>query len=163
MSREMNDPETARLEAALAALAPAAAQIDRDALMFNAGRRSTARGRFWPCAAALCASVAAGLGAVLALRPEPQGVERVVHVAVPAPPVQAVVVQPPAARTETVSAERAPLSVGALLERALRWGVDGLPTPAVGVPTAAGHAPGQLPGASSYQQLRMALKTGGEL
>jgi hypothetical protein len=165
MSHSINDPEIARLEAALASLAPA--PINRDVLMFRAGRASAPRGRFWPCAAAVLAVIATGLGAALAVRPGPQFFERVVFVPMPAPPPRVAEAPPPAPIRETpedsVSAsERARLSCFALQQQALRWGVEGLPTPrGFGPATAAAESP--LPDVSSYHQMRLALKRGGQL
>jgi hypothetical protein len=166
----MNDPELARLETALAGLAPSPAAIDRDALLFNAGRRSAARGRFWPCTAALFAVLAAGLGGALALRPGPQFTERVVFVPVPAATPEKVAAAPPAEGPPTAAqklgaaAGRERLSAFALRQQALRWGVDGLPLASAGGPTLpAKGAPPNLSAVPSYYQMRLSLRTGGAL
>src|SRR5207249_654076 len=91
MSEDIHDEGLAELEAALAGLAPRPPDLDRDRLLFRAGQESAGRrGRLWPWATGLLAAVAAGLGALLILRPDPQPVERVVYVPVKeeAPPVR---------------------------------------------------------------------------
>ena len=90
--------ELKAIEAALAALAPTTGSLDRDRLMYLAGRASlSAAGearRFrwaWPAATAAMTTVAAALLAVVSLRlaePAPRIVERIVEVPVertPAP------------------------------------------------------------------------------
>ena len=62
------DPELRTVEAALGGLVPAAPAVNRDRLLYEAGRRSVARGRAWP----LATLGFAVLSAVLAMyRPEP--------------------------------------------------------------------------------------------
>jgi hypothetical protein len=62
------------------------------------------------------------------------------------------------------ASERARLSAIALQKQALRWGVEGLPASSAGAASAAEN-PGQVlaPDVSSYYQLRISLKIGGEL
>ena len=68
------------LERALAGLAPAAPPVDRDRLMFQAGRAAGRRGRWlWRGASAAAAVV---LAVSLIVRPEPRQVERIVFVPV---------------------------------------------------------------------------------
>ena len=74
MSQELNE-----FERALLAMAPASPRLDRDALMYAAGRGSRRRRWLWPGAACGLALLAAGLGLRLATR-EPQIVERIVVV-----------------------------------------------------------------------------------
>src|SRR5262249_30724133 len=62
---------------ALAGLKPRPAALDRDALMFRAGRASAPRGWKWPLATAALSLVALGLGIALLVRPQPQVVERI--------------------------------------------------------------------------------------
>ncbi|HET6427804.1 MAG TPA: hypothetical protein VFJ30_05310 [Phycisphaerae bacterium] len=70
------------LERALASLAPAAPPLDRDRLMFQAGRAAGRRGRwFWPSTSAV-AVVAVVLAVSLTVRPQPRQIERVVFVPV---------------------------------------------------------------------------------
>ena len=85
MSENTRDPEITTLEAALAELAPRPAAINRDRLMFEAGRRAAQR-HSWlaPGIAAVLASAVTMAVALLGYHPEP----RVVQVQVPAAPVQ---------------------------------------------------------------------------
>src|SRR5271169_137423 len=77
------------LERSLAGLQPATAGFDRDRLMFQAGRAAATRRRWrWPAATGLMTAVAACLGLLLVLRPEPAPVVRIVYVERPAPEVQ---------------------------------------------------------------------------
>jgi len=100
-------PTERQLEAALGALAPAASGIDRDALMFRAGRASARRGMYGWRAGTLVLAAALTCSLVTRPRPgaQPRVVERVVRVEVekPAP-------SPP----------RAPV-VGQALPFGLRW------------------------------------------
>lgn len=71
------------LEAALASLTPRADRLDRDRLMFLAGRASAApppspRLRTWQAAFAAMSAVAASLLVALVVQPGPQVVERIV-------------------------------------------------------------------------------------
>ena len=83
-----------RFEAELAALTPRAAALDRDRLMFLAGQASLpaahanqpVRRWAWPAAFSGMTALAASLLVVLAIRPAPRVVERLVRVPVEAPP-----------------------------------------------------------------------------
>jgi hypothetical protein len=66
-------------ERELASVAPASSRLDRDALMYAAGKQSTLRSRLWPVAAGGFALIALGLGVRLATMP-PQMIEKVVVV-----------------------------------------------------------------------------------
>src|SRR5262249_25175621 len=67
MSDQARDPALTALEAALAALRPAPDALERDTLMYQAGRASVRRpGWLWPGATAMLAVALAG---VLAWRP----------------------------------------------------------------------------------------------
>ncbi len=153
MSDPINDPEVARLEAALIGLAPAPAQIDRDALLFRAGRDSASR----------------GLVVTLAVRPAPQIAERVVYVVVPQPaPDAQAIIAPPAlsvAQSESVvpSSERARLSAAALQQWVLRWGVEGLPVPVRGTPVSTTPEKPSPPTSLGSYRVQMALNLGGRL
>ena len=84
MSEQPLDPRLARVEAALAGLAPSPGRLDRDRLFFEAGQAKARAGqRFWQGAAATSALVAAGLSGVLLFRPVPTA-ERIVFVPPPA-------------------------------------------------------------------------------
>jgi hypothetical protein len=116
------------LERALLALAPAVAALDRDQLLFEAGRRS-ARRRGWPFATAALALLAAGLGAALILRPAPPPVERPIVVQVPSPEPS-----PPDLSELPPDSEPGPPPAGQpgyfqLREQLLARGLDALPLP----------------------------------
>jgi hypothetical protein len=149
--------ELTAVEAALGSLAPAPGRLDRDRVMFQAGRaaprRSLARAG-WPALAACLAVVAAGEGAALSSRPAVRYVDRVVVVREPALPAPAPL-QTPIAVPEPEPAPKLAGEVrGALLpflmltrvetdyERlragVLRYGLDGLPAP----PALAAHSGG---------------------
>jgi hypothetical protein len=88
-SEEELPPELKAMEAELSALRPRDDRLDRERLVFLAGRASTAgrpaMGRWaWPAAFAGMTAVAAGLLVALVLRPEPEVVERIRIVTVPA-------------------------------------------------------------------------------
>jgi hypothetical protein len=173
MSEDTRDEGLAALEAALAGLAPRPPDLDRDRLLFRAGQESAARrGRLWPWASGLLAAVAAGLGAVLLLRPDPPPVERIVYVPVKeeAPPVQPVAIHPaaPAAPADSdedaAAAARARFSAFQLQRQVLRWGLDAMPfgtAPRDNAGPDRGLPP--LPDVPRYYQLRVSLQTGGEL
>ena len=83
------EPGLTEFERALGALSPMPARLDRDRLIFLAGqaasRRSKAGRWVWPAVAASLAVVALGEAALLANRPEPRVIERLVVVHDPAP------------------------------------------------------------------------------
>jgi hypothetical protein len=168
MSEYPRDPTLAGLEAALAGLTPAPPAIDRDRLLFRAGQESAPRrGRLWPWATGVLAAVAAGLGALLVLRPEPRPVERIVYITVKeeAPPVRHAVA--PAApqtpeETSADAAERARFSAFRLQREALRWGIDALPR-GTDPRDAASQEQGPPPPVPTYQQLRLTLQARGSL
>ncbi len=131
-------PELSALADALRALAPAPAALDRDELLFRAGRSSAPRPRRWPwaLATALASVTALGLGGALLFRPPAtHTVERVVHVTVvrearaPAPPEPA----PPQPETAPAPLESSPtLGPGRyrqMEDQLLRWGLDGVGMP----------------------------------
>lgn len=135
MSSEPLDPRVAAVEAALARLAPAPANLDRDRLLYLAGRASAGGRQWaWPTVTAAAMLLAAGLGIALALRPAPPVVERIVTIVVkePAPPVPEAPSEPPAPRPVVVRAEaRDPdwSDYLRLRQQVSRWGVDALPAP----------------------------------
>ena len=88
MSDEALDPELNALEAGLQALAPRAPAINRDRLLFLAGRASAKRrAAGWRALAVGSTLAAAGLGLVLCFRPPSRVEVEVVHW-LPAPPEQ---------------------------------------------------------------------------
>jgi len=142
MSEQTHDPELAGFERTLKSLSPAPAAMDRDVLMFQAGRASARRnGWRWPVATAVLASTAIVFAllwqqrpaVVIVDRPVPQIVERIVYK--PAPerepePFTAVGNSPepgPVVQTGYVR----------LRNDVLRWGMDALPH----LPTAAAATP----------------------
>jgi hypothetical protein len=138
MSQERHEPELAAVEASLRALAPAAARIDRDRLMYAAGRRSAAHLWPWRGAAAALACTSAILGAMLFVRQPPTPIERIVVVhdnvprPEPVPPDHRLPTERLASQAEDAVVE-APRAAGRGLtqtEQVLRWGPDVLPEPA---------------------------------
>jgi hypothetical protein len=136
------DPELSAVESALGSLAPARSRIDRDAVMYQAGRASTRpailRRWGWPAVAATLAALALGEAALLARRPEVQVVERLVVVPAPAVPSTGTVVSRETAAPERYGPlDRAPGAAETDYERlcrqVVRYGLDALPGP----PTAA--------------------------
>jgi hypothetical protein len=120
----MNDPALDALAGALRGLAPRPGKIDRDRLMFQAGRASAPRGWAWPLATVASAAAAAVLGVLLWARPES--------------PPRTVYVQterPATASDERASGPDAGAAPGRwshylqLQEDLLRDGLDGLPAP----------------------------------
>ena len=140
MSHVPSDPEVTAIESALRALVPSRSELDRDRLMFRAGQVS-ARSRLltrwaWPSIAATLAIVAAGEGVLLATRPEPRVVERLVIVREPAPPPAAqpepVVIlreNPPNPSPDSESSWPMASDALRLRRQVLRFGLDGLPEP----------------------------------
>jgi hypothetical protein len=92
--RSPPDASLRRFEAELSALAPRAVRLDRDRLMFLAGRAAAGapadvhapRRWIWPVSFSAMSALAAGLLVLLILRPAPQVVERIVRVPVEAAP-----------------------------------------------------------------------------
>jgi hypothetical protein len=89
MSQRSSDPELNDIESALGGLVPVPSRLDRNALMFRAGAasaRTSSRGRwFWPSIAATLAVALVTESLVLAVRPGPRVIERIVVVREPAP------------------------------------------------------------------------------
>ena len=153
MSESISDPKLAALEKSLAALVPVPGRIDRDQLLFRAGQESVRpRPWLWPATTALSIVVTAGLATVLALRPTPAPVERVVYVPVSQSPADELAARTPEGQASGVSYDpghrgvdtpRSPRvdsstedagslwasSAEYIRERnqAIRWGVEALP------------------------------------
>jgi hypothetical protein len=130
------DPRLNEVALALAALAPRPAVLDRDRLLFRAGRASAPRPWFWRLSTAVSTIAAVVLAAILVLRPTPTPIERVVYVQVVRPPVPVPPkeeVQTPSMPPESEPQEPAyswPTTPYTRLEnRLLRWGLDGLDAP----------------------------------
>lgn len=103
------DASLERFAAELAALSPQA-RLDRDRLMYLAGQASAAIPKYgrdarrwaWPAAFSGMTVVAASLLLLLALRPAPRVVERIVRVPTPVPPPQRADVYPSTALAQAV-------------------------------------------------------------
>jgi hypothetical protein len=144
MSEPRLDDNLGQLEAALKALAPVPARLQRDLVLFRAGQISARRLAWaWPGAAALLAVVAASLGMLLLVRPGPSASPRPIVVVLPQPdpgpkPGPPVTVDPPVTAApgsqglaNNLTFGRLPDGYLRLREEMLRWGVDALPLPAV--------------------------------
>ena len=134
---ESIDPRLNAVAAALASLQPHCPILDRDRVLFRAGRASAPRPWLWRLNATISTIAAAVLAAILFLRPGPTPVERVVYVQVAPPPLKAPLpkekVKPPPAPPESEPTESPypwPTTPYTRLEdRLLRWGLDGLDEP----------------------------------
>lgn len=128
MSSHNADEDLRGLETALGFLRPAPSRVNRDTLMFRAGRASVrARGWGWPVAAAAIALVAAVLGGALLERPAPGVEERVVYVPVEQPQAPA---YPGLRRADRLAARGyAWASYIELRRRVFAEGLDVLPSP----------------------------------
>jgi hypothetical protein len=121
MSEEIHDPELRQLETALAGLAPRPAEVDRDRLMFAAGRLSAARTRWvLPLASASLASAATLLAVLILYRPP----TRFVYVPAPQVPLSA------PSSGSPVPESQPPASADYILlrNRLLNEGVEALPS-----------------------------------
>jgi hypothetical protein len=160
------EPELNAIEAVLGSLEPARCRIDRDIVMFRAGKASVRRSRLGRWArdaiAASLALIALGEGILLARRPPPRIVKEVVLIREPATAPAPAPVVPPLERSVAEVPESLPsessLSLGQTtherqVAQVLRYGLDGLPTP----PTVASPAPGSWP-VSSGQMLQEELR-----
>ena len=131
---ESIDPELASFEEELRDLAPRPGCLDRDALLFAAGRASAKASRWRAATAGL---VALSLGVLLAVRPTPPVVERIVVA-----PVEPEPVYEPVPRTLPPSISRQ-----TLIDQVFLHGLDGLPDPTVE------DAPILPPGAGAFPEL----------
>jgi hypothetical protein len=141
MSHVPNDPDLRAIESALGGLIPAASRLDRDRLMFEAGALArpagSARRWVWPALAAVLALVVVGESLLLARRPAPRVVERLVVVREPAPapaptePAPVVLLSPATDSAPTVaSSSWVPPDYRRLEDLVLRFGLDAFPEPA---------------------------------
>jgi hypothetical protein len=136
MSKERIDPDLSAFEAVLLPLAPSPSTVDRDRLMFLAGEASGRRSRhgawLWPGTALAATALAGVLGVMLAFRPKPDVVERVVYVALPQ---QDIPPQTPdegrATTPPSLAADPSPLAVEyfRLRRLVLARGLDAVPEP----------------------------------
>jgi hypothetical protein len=126
MSEAAHNPEVKAVEAALSALAPRTERLDRDQVMYRAGRASVRPGWTWSIAASLSLVTLTLVAGYDLLRPAPQNVERVVYVRVAEP----VYVTPDSGSiAQQTDADGAYLH---LRDRVLSYGVDALPAPMAG-------------------------------
>jgi hypothetical protein len=129
------DPGLNEVASALAALRPNPPALDRDRLLFRAGRASAPRPWFWRAATAVAATAALALAGVLIFRPAPPPVVQVVHIRDEAPPPPAAPPKdepPPAPAESEPPARPYPWTMTPytrLEDKLLRWGLDGLPEP----------------------------------
>jgi hypothetical protein len=133
------------LERLLAALPPRPMNLDRDRLLFRAGQASMRRGWIWPFAALIMAVAASWLGLIVALRPMPEPVIRIVRVEVPVPALatnEPREKDPPVAPSYSLEGPSPNLSYWRMQQQALRFGVEGLPEPAA----EAGETPERVAG-----------------
>jgi hypothetical protein len=137
----MSEDDLNRLADALRGLAPDPTPLDRDALMYRAGRNAARGVRLWQAAAALSTAAALALGLVLGLRPEPQAVTHTVVVTVTKEVPVPVESSPPAPERQAdgffVGTPAEPVDrplPRRLEEQVLRWGLDGLPLPPPATP-----------------------------
>jgi len=127
-------------EQALAALQPLPGALDRDRLMFEAGRSTVPRGGWmWPYATAALVLICTALGGMMLLQRSSRIVERIVYIPLSPGESQSVATNPPQtvpsdeAMVARASQEDWPPQPGYLSVRqqVLRWGADALPIPPV--------------------------------
>jgi hypothetical protein len=137
---EPRSKDLTELERHLAALSPKPATLDRDRLLFRAGRDSMRRHWAWPTATAVMALACVGLTLTMMLRSAPEPIVRVVKeqviVYVSAPESVASVAE--TAKTPVAYAPGSPgidktpaLPYWQMHQQVLRFGVDGLPVSAL--------------------------------
>jgi hypothetical protein len=153
MPERADDPEVMDLESALRGLRPRA-DLDREVLMYQAGRAAAGRGWGWPLATAAALALVATL-AIRLFTLAPPAVERIVLVpAAPAPqppresgasplPAQEPTRITPPESAETPDAFLYP-SPHPLRDHVLRWGLDGLPPAPELAPTPPSDSPASL-------------------
>ena len=160
------DPELNAVAAELMAITPARSRLDRDRVMFLAGQASRpASGgrRFWHAAAACLGLIASAEAALLAHRPAPRVVEKIVVVREPAAPIPEVGEVDRVPDPFPVLAE-IDISLGRsarerMAAQVLRYGLDGLPAPPTGRWSDAETAP--IPSRQSLrEQIRQDLDLG---
>lgn len=134
-----NEPtELTAFERKLAEVPPHLGGLQRDALLFAAGRAAGRRGTFWPAAAGVLALVSLGLAGMLVFRP-PAVIEvvRVEYRSAPPtrPPAERISAPADSAQLCPPLAWAAPLAPEwiegmRLRERVIRDGVNSMPSPA---------------------------------
>ncbi len=132
----MSEDEMNAVESALRGLTPTPQPLNRDALMYQAGRTSAApRPWLWQAATAAAMLCAVGIGIAFWMRPaEVRRVERIVYLPAPPPaPAPTPPVEPPSPGSRpTTSLIASPWEPPAsryeqVRDNVLRWGLDGLP------------------------------------
>jgi len=129
------DPGLNEVASALGALRPNPPALDRDRLLFRAGRASAPRPWLSWLTAAASTAAAVVLAALLVFQTAPPPVEHVVVVrdqvpAPPAPPKQDEAPPPPATAEASPPPYPWPSTPYQRLEdNVLRWGLDGVPQP----------------------------------
>jgi len=132
--------DVAAVEAALASLSPAPSTVDRERMMYLAGRASAAvgsprrparTGRLWPLATAASTLLAVTFGALLLVRGSPPVETRVVYVEAPPADGHAVPRQPTGPASPGDRLRKGPISTDYLRMRrlVLSKGIDALPAP----------------------------------
>jgi hypothetical protein len=144
MSDEARDASLGALESQLTSLTPQPSSLDRDYLLYHAGRASVRQGWLWQAATGFLVLVVAALSLALLYRPiqrsEPLVVERVVYL-----PAERPVPPPSPAATSSVPVVRAgagdPTQLVAELDRRVdaeslhrrdqifRFGIESMPEP----------------------------------
>ena len=136
MFEPSREPGLTALEAALNALTPTPAAINRDVLLFRAGQASVKRRWLWPTTSGVLAAVAASLAIALLVRPPPDPV-REVHYVQAAVPVEKRALSEASASVSDVTARDSRLShdpsylqqYRSMQNQLLRWGLDAVPSP----------------------------------
>jgi hypothetical protein len=135
MSERSEDLDVMALESMLRELQPHAEMLDRDVLMYRAGRAS-ARGWMWPATTLAATALTLILGIALWMRPAPS----VMYVAVPFIRNEEVTVSPPSPSLPNDPESGAWSRYVHLQEQVVEHGLDGLPSP----PREAEEAPTSL-------------------
>jgi hypothetical protein len=153
MSR-IEDSELKRLEQALRGLTPRPANLDRDQLMYDAGRASVRRSLVWPLSAAGMTVVAGFLALALMVRGSPRVVEFVqvpLPAPLPAPPAPPPTPQPvEELGGQPASVEEPPHhSYWRLHQTATQQGIEQMLTPAEPLPPLPPSPPGPMPTAGT--------------
>ena len=129
------EQELKKLANALAMLTPRPAHLDRDGILFEAGRRSARTPGYWPWITAGAVAMALLLAVALAIRPDPPTVVQFVPAPQQAPVPPAAVPdatpEPPPIAIEVGEATLPPDSYLRVQQAALRGGVESLHTPKV--------------------------------
>jgi hypothetical protein len=155
MSERSEERELTALESALREMRPKPDTIDREMLMYRAGRAS-GHSWLWPITSVAATSLATVLGVLLLIRSDPPIIERIVYVpvppvprelppakpedSIPPPPLEPLVMEPleSSPRGEYLRMQ----------ERVLRLGLKGIPPPTPAPP---------LPETPTVEQLLQSL------